>query len=71
MANSPTFDQRDTLIRIHIKKSGLRGKVYVICIDWINHLYEPGIWLKQVENCTSRCCPLYTVRPLPIGSGKT
>ena len=34
-------------------------------------VYDPiggkGSWREQVKNCQGNACPLYVVRPLPVG----
>lgn len=44
----------------------LRKAVNDKCKECIYDPRSPGTWLKQVEDCTSRLCPLYSVRPLQI-----
>jgi hypothetical protein len=66
---------RDKVIERESKKAGLKGKIRAFCCHCIYDPYSDGTWLKQVENCTSSHCPLFTVRPVPssnkeaIGNG--
>ena len=66
-----TSSNRDTLrnriVEKEVKKRGLRGKIRAFCCHCIYDPLQRGSWLKQVENCTSWHCPLYSVRPLPTG----
>lgn len=57
--------QRKALIEKHKNKSGWMGKITAMCISCIYDPYTAGngTWRKQVEDCTSRDCPLYDVRP--------
>ncbi len=57
------IEYRENLVRNHAGKAGLRGKINAMCIGCIYDPYAEGTWRKQVENCTSRNCPLYEVRP--------
>jgi len=43
-------------------KTGLRGKIGGKCCECTYDSYQEGTWRKQVENCTSRTCPLFSVR---------
>ena len=54
---------RDKVIRNEAGKAGLRGKIDAKCCECIYDPYSKGTWRKQVEECTSRTCPLYEVRP--------
>jgi hypothetical protein len=56
---------RDKVIERESKKAGLKGKIRAFCCHCIYDPYSEGSWLKQVENCTSSHCPLFTVRPVP------
>ena len=58
---------RDRVIEREAGKPGLRGKINAFCCHCIFDPYQKGTWLKQIEKCTSWHCPLFTVRPLPIG----
>jgi hypothetical protein len=66
---------RDKVIERECKKSGFKAKIRAFCCHCIYDPYSDGTWLKQVENCTSSHCPLFTVRPVPssnkeaIGNG--
>lgn len=51
------------IIHREVSKAGLRGKINAKCAECIYDPYQPGTWLKQVEICTSKGCPLYDVRP--------
>ncbi len=48
-------------------KAKLRAPVNVMCKQCIYDPSQEGTWRKQVENCTSRDCALYRVRPLSTG----
>ncbi len=56
---------RDKVIERESGKVGLRRKINAFCCHCIYDPYSDGTWLKQVENCTSSQCPLFTVRPVP------
>lgn len=56
---------RKKIIDRESKKPGLKGKTRAFCCHCIFDPYQRGSWLKQVENCTSPHCPLYSVRPRP------
>jgi hypothetical protein len=43
-------------------KVGLRGKIDAKCCECIYDPYQEETWRKQVENCTSMACPLYSIR---------
>lgn len=66
---NPELDSRDTLrdriVEREAKKRGLKAKIRAFCCHCIYDPYQEGTWLKQVENCTSWHCPLFSVRPLP------
>ena len=59
-------DRHDTLIRKHVKKPGLRGKIDAKCIECLYDPYQPGTWRKQVKDCSCWHCPLYKVRAHPV-----
>jgi hypothetical protein len=63
-------DRRQKLLEKLARKAGLRSKVDAKCIECIYDPCQDGSWRKQVENCTARDCPLYSVRPLTTGSGR-
>lgn len=44
----------------------LRKAVNDKCKECIYDPRSPGTWRKQVEDCTSRLCPLYQERPVQI-----
>jgi hypothetical protein len=47
----------------------LRKAINDKCIECIyDPIGGPGTWRQQVEACTSKCCPLFPVRPLSIDS---
>ena len=58
-------DRREELIAKQASKAGFRGKINAKCIECI---FDPigggGSWRQQVEACTSKTCPLYTIRPI-------
>ena len=60
-----TEQLRTAVIDRNVKKPGLRGKVNAMCAYCIYDPYQSGTWLEQVKKCTSRTCPLYSVRPQP------
>ena len=64
------MNRTQELIRLHVSKPGLRGKVNAKCIECIydEGLLGHGSWRKQVEDCTSVICPLYSVRPTRLMS---
>ncbi len=66
-AHSSTLDQRDILINKLANSTGLRTKINAKCVECIYDPYQEGTWRKQVENCASPACPLYSVRPKPKG----
>jgi hypothetical protein len=44
-------------------RAGLRGKINAMCADCIFDPGAKGTWREQVEACTTKTCPLYSVRP--------
>lgn len=44
----------------------LRKAVNDKCKECIYDPTSPGTWRKQVEDCTSRLCPLHPERPIQI-----
>jgi hypothetical protein len=56
---------RDRIVERECKKPGFKAKIRAFCCHCIYDPYSDGTWLKQVENCTSSHCPLFTVRPVP------
>lgn len=47
----------------------LRKAINQFCRECIfDPLGGSGTWRQQVEACTAHNCPIYSVRPLPIGS---
>jgi hypothetical protein len=58
-----TFDYTDELVTRLTSKPGLRGPVDGACIQCIYDPMQDGTWRKQVANCTSKGCSLYSVRP--------
>jgi hypothetical protein len=57
---------RDRVVERECKKSRFKAKIRAFCCHCIYDPYSDGTWLKQVENCTSSHCPLFTVRPVLI-----
>ena len=47
-------------------KVGLRGKIDAKCCECIYDPYQEETWRKQVENCTSMACPLFSIRAKTI-----
>lgn len=45
-------------------KAGLRGKINAKCCECIYDPYSTGTWREQVQACTSKDCPLFSVRPM-------
>ncbi len=69
-SDNSTPDQNslsEKIVKRELAKPGYKGKINAFCCHCIYDPYSEGTWLKQVENCTSRDCPLYSVRPLPTG----
>ena len=62
---------RAKIVERELKKAGFKAKIRAFCCHCIYDPYQEGTWLKQAKKCTSWHCPLYSVRPLPIGSEKT
>ena len=65
-------DQKEKLIKKLLSKKGRKAAIDAKCCECI---YDPisighGSWRKQVEDCTSRNCPLYEYRPCTV-SGKS
>ncbi len=58
---------RDSIIDRLSSKTGLRGKLDAKCVECIYDPHQEGTWRKQVENCASPACPLYSVRPRTTG----
>lgn len=59
-------EQRNTLIKNWASKGGLRPKINAFCIECVYDPCGEGTWRKQVTECTSQACPLFSVRPLVI-----
>ena len=57
-------DVAEKVIIREASKAGLRGKINAKCCECIYDPYASGTWREQVENCTSKACPLFTVRPM-------
>ena len=57
--------QRQKIVERESKKAGFKAKIRAFCCHCIYDPYSDGTWLKQVGNCTSSHCPLFTVRPVP------
>jgi len=55
---------RDKVVKRELKKAGFKAKIRAFCCHCIFDPYQEGSWLKQVKNCTSYECPLYSVRPV-------
>ena len=48
-------------------RGGMRGRIDAMCASCIyDPAYGSGTWRNQVKDCTSKDCPLYDIRPLPI-----
>ena len=56
---------REKVVERELKKPGYKSKIRAFCCHCIYDPYSEGTWLKQVEFCTSRECPLFPVRPIP------
>lgn len=56
-------DHRAQTVDKLVSKPGLRGKIDAMCCYCIYDPHSAGSWRKQVHKCTSKACPLYTVRP--------
>ena len=61
------MDKQNLVTRI-AKKGGLRARVNAKCCDCTYDELDTGTWRKQVENCPSIDCPLFTVRPKSGGA---
>lgn len=59
------MDHRTKIIEREAKKAGFKGKINAKCCECIYDPLAEGTWRKQVENCTSFTCPLYSIRPVP------
>jgi hypothetical protein len=59
-------EYKQNLIHKHAGKAGKNGKITAKCIECVYDPKEVGTWRKQVENCTSYTCPLYSERPKPF-----
>lgn len=56
-------DRKSEIIHRLASKPGKRGKIDAKCCECIYGPAQVGTWRLQVEKCTSRACPLYSVRP--------
>ena len=54
---------RDELVRKMALKPGLKGKIDAFCVSCIYDPRVAGTWRLQVQLCTAKDCPLYSVRP--------
>jgi hypothetical protein len=61
---------QERIINRELRKPGYKSKIRAFCCHCIYDPYQEGTWLKQVENCTSWHCPLYSVRPTPKGKAE-
>lgn len=62
-------DTKEKLVAKLLSKKGRKAAIDAMCC---NCIYDPivaghGSWRKQVEDCTSYTCPLYTYRPVSSG----
>jgi hypothetical protein len=48
----------------------MRDAINAKCKDCIYDPVSRGTWREQVRECTSATCPLFPLRPLPIGARK-
>ena len=58
-------DKRQEKVDALVAKGGMRALINAKCCECI---YDPdfrgaGTWRKQIEDCTSKNCPLYAIRP--------
>ena len=54
-----------------MKKPSLRKAIDAKCRECIYDPIAAGTWRQQVEECTSKACPLYLCRPRPsVSRGK-
>ncbi len=45
----------------------MRDAINAKCRECIHDPLARGTWREQVQECTSAQCPLFPLRPLPIG----
>jgi hypothetical protein len=55
------------MVKKTANKPKLREKIDAKCRECIHDPHSEGSWRKQVENCTSSACPLFSVRPVCTG----
>ena len=71
MKNAPTINQDSrgiaTQQRNPTTRPSLRLAINKKCGECIFDSNAPGTRLQQIEACTSKTCPLYSVRPRPTG----
>jgi hypothetical protein len=48
----------------------MRDTINAKCKECIYDPISRGTWREQVQECTSSQCPLYPLRPLPIGANR-
>lgn len=48
----------------------MRDAINAKCRECIYDPLSRGTWREQVKECSSSSCPLYPLRPLPIGAKK-
>ena len=69
--DSHSHDSRNNKLKVInrlVKKGGLRALVNAKCYDCTYDALAPGTWRKQVENCPSVDCPLFSARPKSGGA---
>jgi hypothetical protein len=72
MKNAPTINQDSQGIANQQRnvntKPSLRSAINAMCRNCLyDRISGPGSWRQQIEACTSKTCPLYSVRPRPTG----
>jgi hypothetical protein len=62
-SNEDGSKRRDELVQKLAVKPGYKGKIEAMCVHCIWDPYSTGSWRLQIQKCTFKGCPLYSVRP--------
>ena len=64
-ANTLRRSKNDIILQ-QLEKGGFRARINAKCVECIYDPEAPGTWRHQAQACTSKGCPLFQVRPMPI-----
>ena len=60
---------REDVVQSLCKKGSYKYLLYAKCCECIYDEGSKGTWRKQVEECTSKDCPIYPKRPVSESHG--